>query len=273
MDLTIEHSTENIWNEIHAVTYPVDVDTALSVLSEIPEELQLEPGESRTIYLRYIDAATGQRISGRDLVTPVADTDYTMSSIPGNGGNDLNGSLTVAPPTAGANTMLVTLTNGSATQKGYVNIQVRGYKVTLYDKAESVKFDQTSIDTYGEKTLNFNMPYQSNSAFGEAVAAEILRRYKDPLSQISSVTFIANRSETLMGYALRLEIGVRVNIVETATGVSDAFFINGYEFEMLGGNVLQVTWILERAFNDTRYFLIDDATYGLIDGEYLLAPF
>lgn len=271
--LEVIHGQDTIYNKIKATTYPVEIGTAVEVLGSVPEEFALEPSETKTIFIRYVDDQTARRISGSDVVTPEADTDYKMSSIQNNDANDLNADLTITA-TAGGNTLEAELENTNSTQKGYVNLlQVRGYKVTLYDKIENVKSDSTSITAYGEKTLTYNMPYQNNANFGDAAATELLRRHKDPLTSVSGVTFIANKSTTLMGYALTHGIGTRETITETVTGVDNDFHINGYEYELMAGNNLKVTWILERAWNETPYFTIDDATYGEIDGPYLIAPF
>jgi hypothetical protein len=271
--LEIHHGSDNIYNKIRATTYPVDIDNEIAVLGSITEEFSIGPGETVTKYIRYTDEDnTSIRISGTNIVTPEANTDYRMSSAAGNSGNDINDDLTITP-VAGANTLMVTLTNGAAVW-GYINLlQIRGMKVTTNEKVENVEEDSTSITAYGEKTITFNMPYQSNAAFGQAVSAEILRRYKDPLTDISGVSFDANKSTTLMGYALTLGIGSRITVTETVTGVDDGFFINGYEYELRSGTVLGVSWTLERAFNTEQYFEIDDATFGEIDGAYEIAPF
>ncbi len=271
-DLDIEHSRDSVWNYVLCNTYPVEIGDEVEVLGRIREEFKLLPGETQTITIPYLDEVTERRISGERLVPPLAGTDYKMSSYTGNGGSDLNAYLSYTP-TAGANALSAVVQN-TGTVVGYVNaIQIRGYAIKTAEKIGSIAQDSTSINTYGEKSLTFNMPYQSNAAFGQAVANEIVRRYKDPATNISGVTFIANRSSTLMGYALTCGIGCRVTITETATGVNTDFFINGFDYELLPGNILRVTWILERAFNFVNYFKIDDATYGQIDGPYLIAPF
>jgi hypothetical protein len=277
-DLEIKHEAENIWNFVRATTYPVERDTIISPLGAIPEEFSLEPGETRTIFIPYRDPTSERRISGvLDLdptwgTAPItADTDYKMSSIPGDQGNDLNANLSVTP-TAGANSILVALVN-SAAVKGYVgHLQVRGYAIRVFDRVESIEEDATSITAYGERTITYNMPYQSLSPIGAAFAAELVRRYKDPGTQISGVTFIANKSTTLMGYALTHGIGTRETITETATGVNADFFINGFQYELLPGNILQVTWNLERNYNTTAYWLLGDATYGVLGSTTILAP-
>lgn len=271
VELILSHNRDMIWNKIKVTTSPVDIDTVLSVLGRIPEEFAIEPGETKTIYLRYIDEDTSRRISGTGLITPAADTDYKMSSRSGNAGNDLNASLSIAP-VAGANTLLAVVENTGAA-KGYVNLlQVRGYKVTLYDKVESVQSDSASMLAYGERTLVYNMPYQNSSAVGNAFAEELLRRYKSPTSNIEGMSFFANRSDTFMGYALTKGIGNRITITETVTGVNTDFFINGYKYELQKGNVLKVEWNFERNFNSTSYWILGDAVYGVLGSTTTIAP-
>jgi hypothetical protein len=277
--LEIDHSADNIWNKVRATTYPVEIDTELSVLGSVPEEFSLEPSETRTIFIPYRDVNSERRISGilsrnpeTGSIVITADTDYKMSSLPGNGGNDLNANLTVTP-TAGANSIMVALSN-SAAVKGFVNLlQVRGYAVKSFDNVESVASDSASITAYGEKTITYSMPYQSNSALGAAFAAEIVRRYKDPGTSVSGVTYIANTSTTLMSYALTLGIGSRVTVTETVTGVNTQFFVNGYDMELIEGNILQVTYNLEKNFSfGTTYWILGDATYSVLNSTTILAP-
>lgn len=272
-DLSIEHSADNIINKARATTYPVEIDTDISVLASISETFALHGGETRTIFIPYIDPTSERRISGSNIIVPVLGTDINAEITPGSGIND--GNVFLGPDaTAGANAVLVELehlTPGGAIIYVY-QLQVRGYAVRTFDKVESVQSDATSLTTYGESTETYNMPYQNSAVFGDAVADEIVRRYKDPLTQVSSVTFITS-SATLQTYALTLTIGDRITLTETITGTSDPFYINAADYELLPGDRLRVTWELERAFNDARYFFVGDATYGLVGSVYTLAPF
>lgn len=270
-DLDLIYSQDNIWNRVKVTVSPVETDTQISVLGEITEEFPLEASESRTLFLRYIDSDTAQRISGAGLIPPVADTDYRMSSFFHSGGNELNADLSFTA-VAGANSLLASISN-TGSSKGYVSIlQIRGYKVTSYDKLECEESDSTSITAYGEKTITYNMPYQSSAAIGTAFAKELLRRHKNPRSHVTGVTFIANSSTTLMGYALTHGIGTRETITETVTGIGSDFFINGYEYELQAGDILQVTWNLEPAFNVTQYWILGDAIYSVLGSTTILAP-
>ena len=142
-----------------------------------------------------------------------------------------------------------------------------------------VTLNNVSSTIRSERILRILLPASTNiatgtgsSAAGAAVATEVLRRYKDPNTQIGGVTFLT-KTAALMTYALTVGIGSRITITETVTGVSDAFYINGFDYEMPFKNILRVTWMLERAYNDSPYFTIDHVTYGEIDGAYTLAPF
>jgi hypothetical protein len=270
-DLEIEHSVDSIFNKARVTVFPVEIDTELSEVASIGEEISIEPMSSITLFLPYKDPDSEQRISAINVVTPVHATDWLFSTISGSQIGDLGANFTI-DDTATANSVILTLGNTSSF-KGYLfPLRVRGFAVRIFDKVEMVASDSTSIDTYGERTLSINLPYQNNIAFGEAVADEILRRWKDPLSQISGVTFVTS-SSALMTHAMTLTISDRITIEETVSGVSDDFFINGFEYELITQDKLRVRWTLERAWNDTRYFTVGDPTYGVIGGAYEIAPF
>lgn len=271
IEMDLGHGRDDIYNNIKVTTNPVEVGTAIEVVASVPAEIPLEPSEHKIITLRYIDSSTDRRISAINLQTATAGTDYNFSSRSGTQSGDLNGSLT-AVFTQGANSVSADLTNGSATQKGYVlPLQARGNKVTTNNKVESISKDTTSINTYGERTLNFNMPYQSSANVGKVVADELLRRTKDEHTQIKSITYNANRNSTFMGYALTLFIGSRITVTETVSGVSTDFFVNGMEFNVDPGKILNVTYYLERAFGaaGATYFVLDTS---VLDGMDILLP-
>jgi hypothetical protein len=277
-DMDVEHKTGNIYNKIRCTVYPVDRDVVVSVLGSISEEFSMEPGEVKTLYIPYRDEGSERRISGILSLDPTygyapitANTDYRMSSKPNDGGNDLNANLSIVA-VAGANNLMATVTN-SAAVKGYVNLlQIRGFAVRMFDNIDSISSDTTSITAYGERTISYSMPYQNQTAVGQAFADELLRRHKDAKTHIQSVSFYANRNSTLMGYALTLGIGARVTITETATGVDTQFFVNGYNYELQAGNVLNVTWNLERNYSSgVAYWILGDTTYGILGSTTVLA--
>jgi len=264
------HSRDSVVNKVRVTVYPVEVDNEYIVLAHTESDIVLEPGETnKKITLRYLDPGNDRRITGYDIQSLVENTDYSMSRRPNVRNGGLNSDLTISM-SAGADSVELTLSNANTTRKGYVWAQVRGKSITLWNKVEVIAEDAVSQDTYGERTISFVMPYQTDPGVAQIAANEIIRRYKNPQTQIQSVEFNANRSATYMGYALTLGIGDRITVTESITGISDDYFINGVSYTLSSGNILNVTYVLERAFGESgmTYFKLGTSTFA--DGHILI---
>ena len=230
-DLVIGYKADNkIYNTVKGKGFPVQVGTVNEVLWSSRKEIVLEADASQTLDMPYTDpTGLGNRIalSPGTGVTPEADTDYKMSSTSG-GGNDLNANLTFAVNTWGGNMANVTLTNGAAVT-GYINIcQLRGKIIRLYDPVIATKTDETSKSAYGDRALTYVLPYQDSINVIDAFAATMLDAKKDPHSDIDSLEFVANKNDTLMKAAMTIDVGSRITIAETVSGISTDFFVNKY---------------------------------------------
>jgi hypothetical protein len=251
--LSVRRRSDRIYNDVRVSTHPVRIDAAATtVLATAQQEFNVGAGQTITITLRYRDPSGGSnRVSGTAMVSPVDGTDYEFTATAASGSNDLTGQVT---NTAyfGSNSAEMAITNNAAVTAysgGAEIYQVRGKGIYPYDPVESISQDATSQATYGTRTLNFNMPYQSNINTGIAFSAELLRRYKDPTSDVEAVTFVANRSTAFFDYAVQLDIGDRVSITETVTGISSEFFINAVELEYRTSTAIFCTWLLEPTQN------------------------
>jgi hypothetical protein len=273
-ELVIERKADNIFNNIHIPVTPAVVDAAATtVLATNPTEILLNPGQSQTVSMRFVDpTGAGRRISGIALVDPpVADTDWKFSSVSGNGGNDLNANLSVTFAAKGGNTADVLLVNNGAVA-GYVqkNMQIRGKGVYLYDTSEALAGDTTSQNTYGDRTLTYQIPYQGTFHIGQDFANELNRRYRNPFTKISSVMFYADVDSTLMAAALTLDIGGRITLKEAVTGISADFYINGRDYTITPTHALMVRWILEAA-NVSQLCILDDPNHAVLNTNAYLA--
>lgn len=252
-DFALERNVDNIFNDVRVTTYPLRVDTSgTTVMATAQSEFSIPQGGSLSATMRYRDPLGGfQRISGYDMVAPVAGTDYRFTAIPSSGGSELNPQITITP-TFGANSALLQISNGgsvNAYSGGSELFQIRGRGVYLYDPFEAIHVDESSGTTYGKRTLTFDMPYQNDINVGDAFSVELLSRYKLPTSMINGVRFAANRSTTFQDYGAQREIGDRVAIAETVTGINAQFFIQGIEYQIPAPNLLFVRWLLEPKAN------------------------
>ena len=254
---------------IHVVPTIVDV-AATTVIYSIVEEISIAAGESETFVAKYRDPNdVSTRISATDQVAPVADTDYKMSSVSGNDGNDQNANLAISV-TFGGNSAIVTLTNnGGAT--GYVNkFQFRGKGIYRYDKISKSVTDSTQ--TFG-KELDFTLPYSGTIDAADAFAQLLLDQWKEVTPSISGVEFVANRNADLMEAAITGKVGDLINIVNAQSGVDQNYFIQhrSMEIDYLGAEVI-VRWLLINASTAALFesWILDSATRSQLDSTTIL---
>lgn len=266
-ELDIDRSSGNIWNTVKVSAFPDRYDASAAVLYSSSSEMTLNAGQSTTFTARFRDpAGLSSRTSVKPgtEVTPVADTDYKMSSVSNNGGNDLNASLTISVVWGGNSAEVTLLNTGGSTgyvQKGF---QLRGIGIYHYDPVEITREDSNSQLRHGNKTLSFSLPYQGSTNVATDFANVILGRYRNPVSNISSVSFVANKSTALMTAALTCWIGDRITIVESVTGISEDFFINGVNYKIQSGGVLRVSWILESTAGVGGGWVLDDLVSSVL---------
>jgi len=236
-DLKIGRTAARIYPTIKAKGHPAQVGSSAEILWTSRKEITLAAGGSITFDIAYVDpGGSGNRVAlvPETGVTPEADTDYKMSSVSGDVGNDLNADLTYTVNTWGGNTANVTLTNGAA-QTGYIGLlKLRGMIIRLNDPVTVTKTDATSKTTHGNRTLTHDLNYQDSVNVVEAFATTLLSQKKDPHSDIDYIEFIANSSPELMAAALALDVGSRITLIETATGIESAFFVNRYTLKIDG---------------------------------------
>jgi hypothetical protein len=270
--LDLDRDISGISNVIKMTSHPRKVGTTTEVIYTLQKEIALSPSGAITQDYKYTDPdVRNQRISATGIVALVAGTDYKFSSLSADdfasASGDLNGSLTISAATYGANTAQITFTNGSATQTGYLWFQIRADNVIrMYDDQIATASDSTSITNYGYRELTYDLPYEEDYNTASDFANALLARYKNPYTDVKAVGFAANTNSTLAGHAILRDIGDRVTITETVTGLSSKdFFINGVEYEYRQKN-LRCKWSLEPAsFFDANTFILDDATYGKLD--------
>lgn len=247
----------NLFNWVNCVSYPKKIDAdATTVLFALNTRVKVEAGETLSGFkVNYRDPTGGaKKVTGKDMVTPVADTDYWMDSVSGSNAKDLTADLTVTP-TFGTEGAEYSLANGGAST-GYVYLQFRGRGIYTYDSVTKVFKDDTSIDTHGTHTLSLDLKYQNDPVVADTFGGVVLARYKDPSSQAKSVTFLTKTDE-LVSVFLQVDCGSKVTITEDQTGVNEDYFINGWEFEILDnsrnaslGNLVRYTWYLKRAVDE-----------------------
>lgn len=265
-DMDITYNSDSMYGAVKASIYPYSVDTDVTGnLAQLGSEIAVDAGKSVTVELRLRDPIGNTRVSGFDFVDPLdSATDYRVSATPLSDADDMNSQISISLE-IGSNTVMATITNNGVV-KAYVNfLQVRCRGIYSYDV---VDFNYGT----GNRTLNYAMPYQSNANLGRSIGQAIYNEASTDVPTVQAVTFYADTDAYTLGWLMNLDIGSRIALVEEATGLNDEFFINGYEIVIEDGVKIKVTWILTYANVGANFFILDDATQGVLDNTtYLLA--
>lgn len=250
-----ERDEEMIFNVVRANAYPRDVGTTNEVLWNLQTEINIGASDTEIVIGRYRDPnQIAQRISGKDMVTPVADTDYKFGSSQGGGANDMNANLTVTA-TFGVNSVKLELTNNAA-NSGWLNLmQVRGKAVRIFEPAVALAENSTSKVDYGDRPLEMQLLYQDDPLEAQDFADTVLSVFKDPATKIKSAGFWANQGDTQMVDALETEPGTRTQISESMSAIDDEYFVDGVKLVVQDKQLLFCEWALRLAGENNFWLL------------------
>ena len=253
----------SVRNRVKVGVFPRQIDTSPVVLFTLQSTPTLAPGESLQLECVFVDPAQkAVRVGGTSMVPPVATTDYAANALPDGSGADRTADLEVAAEYF-SDRAKVTLTNTHASSISVTHLQFRGLGLYTYEPVVVEDFDQTSIDTYGEQELAFDMPYQASPLLAKAVAKAVLLAWKDPVASSAQVRFCADRrySPELLRAALDHDISSCIVLRDEVRGLNRAFWINGVDLELDSGGIFWCTWYLGRA-ETTRYWVLDATAPG-----------
>lgn len=263
----------NLANRVEIVTYPRKVDTSPVILFALRSRMKLDPGESVAAYrVTYRDPDGGARkVAGKDMVSPVADTDYWMDSVRDSDSKDLTADLALSV-TYGTEGAEYSLENTGATA-GYVYFQARGYGIYAYDPVSKIYEDTASIAKHGTHELRIDLSYQNDPRNSELFGQIILAHLSTPIQSGRTTTYLTSSDDLAMLFT-KMDIGGKIAVAEDQTAVDSDYFINGWEFTVLEeglspiyGNLVKYTISTKRASDDTYLFAKWD-TLGGWDTEY-----
>jgi len=242
---------QDVWNHV-IVKWGGGRVAAETEIWALPEPLShpILPGESETIKARF-------RYPVYAVTTPVADTDYAATAYDGTDGTD---DLSVTdgaggPPTTYAQRADPVLTNNGSKPLYLTKLRLRGWPVDFQDEQQVEVEDSTSIDRYGRRTLEVRLTYDQGKSQAEAIGDFLLARYKIPRAT----------------YQLRvparpwLEVGDRITVNVTKTGVNEDFFIVGLDTAFSVPSGYMHTYTLLRAADLLPYsdwFIVGTTALG-----------
>ena len=247
-----------VFNQVRGNSFPREVGTSNEILFTLQTVVSLAASEvAASVRIQYRDpGGSPAKVAGKDMVTPVVSTDYTANTQEDGGGTDLSADLGVSV-TFGVEGADYTLTNNSSQTMFVTLFQLRGIKILIFDPTTIVSDDPTSQAIHGVKPLTLNQQYQDDPTVAQDFVASNLIRYKDPTLTADKLFFNSSlNSMNLYGFLVLAEPGTRGEFIETLSGLSGDWFINGYEATIIAGRFVEYGLILLDA-SDLDYWQLD----------------
>lgn len=246
-------STAPIYNVVEVTCYPRSIGEVFEVLSQLDQYAapMIEASGTVEFELWFKDPSNqGLGIGGKDVVTPVATTDFACTSDEAGEGDDETGNVTVSDISKFGDHVKIELTNAVARPVYVQLLRVRGLAVRTAEPITISAEDATSIADYGRRLLPINAPLMGSAIHAQNLCDWLLSYYKDPQDEVRAVQFWANNSATLLEAARDLELLDRVVVTETQTGLSDyAGYITHITHDIQPGGIHSVTLDLATAFS------------------------
>ena len=265
-ELRTSRPVDDLKNKVIGFTHPVRVDEeATTLLYELDNETPIDAGDTQILTFKFRDPNNqAVRISGKDVVTPlVENTHYRASAFANGVGYDMSADLTITP-TVGGNAVEAEIENTGG-QRAFINlINIFGKGIYYYNPVE-----QSVESGNGDKPVNYDFYYLSDPYRAKGFLTALHYRVSTEITHVESVSFLADYDATLMGYAMNVDIGDRVTIVEAATGLNDDYVINKITYTIQTNGTLKVEWSLEPA-DAHSYFILDSS---VLDGSDVLSPY
>lgn len=283
--LEVTSSRGDLLTRVQVVTHPRTVDTGTVVLYQLKTVTEVPVDGTLTLLGPYTDPNNrASRVGGTAMVTPVATTDYLMNSQADGLGSNLTGSFSVTA-NLGGNGVRWSIVNTSG-QVGYITkLQARGKGVYDYENTVAEAEDPTLAAEYGEQVVTLDLPYQSDPAVGLDAALYLLKLYgpqeigvwslgtagSSELGITTQLSYfarssvgtvrVAPRTAALQTQILARDIGDRIALRETVTGVASSYYIQAINLDVQAPGIATATWTLAPA--DTQvYWALGQAGYS-----------
>ena len=283
--LTVSVSRDSLLSKVQTIVHPRTIDSSPQVLYRLQSVTELPIGGTIDIVGGYTDPNNrASRVGGTAMIAPVATTDYTANSASDGSGSNLTASITVSASFA-SNSVRFTITNNAAVTAYITKLQARGTGVYDYEQTIGEAEDATIATDFGEQVASLDMPYQSNVAVGVDAARYLLSLYGaneigvwtlDTVgsSELGVTTQLAYRVQTTVGSVslapktaalqtqiLARDVGDRIAITETVTGVAKSFYIQAIDLDVQAPGNPFATWTLAPA-DTTIYWRLEDAGFS-----------
>lgn len=156
------------------------------------------PGAGNAIVrLPFVDRDTGRMVGAKDVITPIASTDYTVNDREDGSGYDYTSGGRIVVSVAVLSDAVEVSFRNTAQGPLYVRgFEVRGKGIVAYNPVDVRREDATSMTSYGRRDLAIDLPLLSNGVAAESLADYLLYEYKTPRFRAKSINWQGGAENT-----------------------------------------------------------------------------
>ena len=262
IDLTYEESIEDLVGlvEVDFTDWELG-DPLTTIFSLFPVPRAISPNGTLTLNIDYGAFA-------RDVVKPVANTDYTINANRDGGGADESGNVTLAFEDYGGGAQAI-FTNTVARTVFLTTFGIRGTPVRIASDTPEVTYTPTGAPRFASK-LALNYSLMDSRAHADSWATYIGDRYVTQRERLPVA--LVNKTAAMTTQQVSREISDRVTITNDNTAysakVNGAYYIDAINEQIsAGATLLLTTW--EVVPVDASMFIWDSSSW---DGPDVWGP-
>lgn len=221
--------------------HPVITDTSLKVLYKLGTPLFIPLRQTATFSAHYTDPSGLSQVSGTNMQTPVATTDYLANTASDGSGTNKTADVVVTATYYG-DTVYYSIENNATTGVYITFLQARGYGIYYGNSIESTIDDADSQSDYGYFPFQFDMKYQKDTYLADVYGRSVIEEYKFPKSRITKMKYLANLNKNHLVSFLTLSIGSLILGTEDRSNISNHYYITDRAFTIKQGGIIHVEY-------------------------------
>ena len=265
-DLTQDDPLRAVRNTFEAETKRFVTAATGTVIWTLPQTGTASPliqygGGTLNVEAQYPNASS--TIGGVSIASYGTQT-FAVNTQAGGGGTNITGSCVGSIVATAAQSITLKLTN-TGTQNGYVTLwSVFGTPIIAQDRTTVRVEDSASQTSFGRRTFKNPAEYIPNVQEATDWGLFQVSIYKDAL-QILRMTFNANRDGSHMAHALNRDVSDLITVQATSRsslGISNVFFIEAENHQVMDDKVHWVTWDLSPATGYGGFWVLNTSDLG-----------
>ena len=220
--LDVASDIEDLYTSIQVTVHPLRVDASRETVYTLDQPLEIAAAADITLTFAYRNREREEQTIGAfDLDVPT----FTANAAEDGSGTDRASSLTLTvTATAGAAQVRIENAHAGAVYLTTLELTGRG----IYDLSPVTVVRQATDPEY-DRTLTYDLRWQSDPGVGDLIANTLLRRYQET-QRVRSIQVVASKSADLLEKVVGIEIGDIVTVCDALSGTASIAQVLGFEY-------------------------------------------